>query len=263
MRRIIRNLQAVGALAVIESGLVNDQTIEQASDAFSDRRSKSEFRRVLELPKLDSDSLHEWKNTTPMTLEDMEVQDIDALAWYQPYSDYGQASWGIYFDSKKMNAHARQTYAVVKGVRSLVSPKLVHQVVWDEVMRHEIEHAVQEVTAATLSAFVQNIPSSALGVYGKNPLTFEALATHFKHTDTRYRSKRGAPGEFEFIRTTTAMAPKLPGYRDWNRIDIKAAEDGAYGLPMRVPVSEIADYVRKSLKQPFSAKFLEIPVYVG
>lgn len=263
MQRVIRTLQEVGVEVALNEGLVNASTFDPKPDSFADRRSQLDFRRVTELPKLNSDSLHEWKDSKALNIEDLEPQDIDILAWYQPYSDYGQSSWGIYFDEKKMNSYAQRIYSVAKGIRPLVSPKLVQQIVWDEVMRHEIEHAVQEVTAATLSAFVYKISDTALGVYGKNPLVFEALATHFKHTDARYRNRRGTPGDFEFIRATTAAAPKLAGYRDWNKIDITSAENGAYGLPFSYQVVELADYIRKCLKEPFSSKFLEIPVYTG
>jgi len=262
MKRIISGLQDVAPISVIETGLKQAHKDMENPDAFAERRGNSDFRRVTALPKLDGDSLHEWKSTGSMSIEDLEPQDIDILAWYQPYSDYGPSSWGIYFDEQKMNSYARKIYAVVKGIRPRVSAQLVQQTVWDEVMRHEIEHAVQEFTAATLGVSVSTKPESSLSVYRKNPETFEALATHYKHTDTRYRSHRGAPGEFEFIRHISAIARKPPGYNQWNKIDITSAENAAYRLPATTQVLDVADYFRKCLKEPFSSKFLEIPVYL-
>jgi len=263
MKRIISGLQDVDPISVIETGLKQAHKDMENPDAFAERRGNSDFRRVTALPKLDGDSLHEWKNTGPMSIEDLEPQDIDILAWYQPYSDYGPGSWGIYFDEKKMNSYALRIYAVVKSIRPLTSPQLVQQSVWDEVMRHEIEHAVQELTAAALNVSASTMPETSLSVYRKNPQAFEAIATHYMHTDARYRGRRGAPGECEFIRHISASARKPPGYDQWNKIHITSAENGAYGLPPATQVLDVADYIRKCLKEPFSSKFLEIPVYLG
>ncbi len=263
MKKIIKDLQGFGAIGLIERGLAQEWVEGENSDPFAERRMGPVFRRVTKLPTINQEAIHDWKNTRAISVQEFEPTDIDVLAWYQPYSDYGPDSWGIYFDEAKMNSYARGIYALAKRVRPLVSPHLVQQVVWDEVMRHEIEHAVQEVTAATLSAFVHGLNDSSLGVYAKLPHSFEALATHYMHTDARYRSRRGAPGDFDFVRHVTASAPKPPGYQDWNNVDITVSENNAFGLPLPFQVSTLADHIRKCLKQPFSAKFLEIPIYVG
>ena len=263
MKKIIKNLQDFGAIGLLEAGLAQTWVDGENQDPFAERRRGIAFHRVTNLPTINQDEIHEWENTRPFVLEEFEPTDIDLLAWYQPHSAYGPSSWGIYFDEAKMNSYARSIYALTKRVRPLVHPHLVQRVVWDEVMRHEIEHAVQELTAATLNSFLFPTSGSALDVYRRQARTFEALATHYMHTDTRYRSRRGAPGDFEFVRHVSASAPKPPGYRDWNKIDITSSENNAFGLPLQVQVSQIAGYMRKCLKEPFSAKFLEIPVYIA
>lgn len=262
--RVLRILSEQDPIQLLANGLRQsylDSPERKQQDPFEKRRAQRKFEPIIELPELTSEEIESWKQIEANPFEHVESIEIDLLAWYQPYSDYGPSAWGIYFDEQKMNSYARSIFAAIKRVRSRISPQTVHRLVWDEVMRHEREHCVQELTAAALSTFFTPIDKSSLEIYSQKADDFEALATHFQHTDTAYRSQRGAPGEFNFAKTLTAATTKPAGYKEWNRIDVPRTDASIYEGNKFADVHKIANQFRRQIKKPVSNPYLVIPVY--
>ena len=265
-KRALQILKTIDIVELLSTGLQqryltpNEGDVE---DPFAERRGQRQFERITELPELSIEEASQWGQLSPLGFGDTERVAIDLLAWYQPYSDYGPNDWGIYFDEEKMNGYARDLYRVAKAVRSDISPKLVHSLVWDEVLRHEIEHCVQELTASSLSLLFTPIHKSSLEIYRQDPSSFEALATHFQHTHAAYRTKRDAPGEMNFAKTASAGATKPAGYNNWNRIDVPITESGLYEGNKFSDVHKIANQLRGNLKKPILNPYLDIPKFIG
>lgn len=265
-QRVLKILNTLDAIELLATGLEQrhlDSANGNPLDPFFQHRANRQFARITALPELTSEASSEWRQIEPLHPEVVKPVAIDLLAWYQPYSDYGPQAWGIYFDEKKMNQYAMSIYAAVKSVRSEVAPRTVQGMVWDEVFRHEREHCVQELTASALSALYSPIAKSNLELYYTDIDAFEALATHFQHTDTHYRSSRGVPGELNFAKAVSAIVSKPKGYDQWNRIDVPRTDSALYERNIFPDVHKIANQFRRNLKKPIDNPYLDIPVFVG
>lgn len=219
--------------------------------------------RVNELPDLPRDLAREWEDSRPIEVRDLPETNIDLLAWYQPFSNFGQAEWGIFFDTSKMNQYALMIYSAVKAVRPGVRAETVHRAVWDEVMRHEREHAVQELTLAALVELGVHTALDFNTVYSSSSHVFEALASHAQHTDSVYRSPGSQTIDRNFVRHITSTAPKPAGYRDWDRIDQDVAIERAYALSFIPDLAvTLAVRLRKQVRKVKGNSYIQIPVYL-
>lgn len=221
------------------------------------------FNRVFELPEFPQDNFLEWGQTPPIDAKEIPETNIDLLAWYQPYSNYGPAKWGIYFDSEKMTQYALKVYAAAKLTRPQIKAATVFRAVWDEVMRHEREHAVQEITLAVLVTIGIHPGMDSHSVYTAASESFEALATHYEHTDAVYRKPSSDVIDRNFVKHITASIEKPAGYRNWNRIDLDFAAEKAYGFAYAPDLTlDVAIRVRKLVRKVEANKFVDIPIYI-
>jgi hypothetical protein len=205
----------------------------------------------------------EWEDAPPLDIREISETDIDILAWYQPYSNYGALAWGIYFDTTKMNQHALLVYRVAKSVRPGIKPSTVARAVWDEVMRHEREHVVQELTLAVLVQMGMHPPMDSNSVYFASSKTFEALATHYQQTDAVYRKPTSNVIDRNFVRHITSKIKKPSGYCDWDQINLDTATEDAYRLDF-MPESALglAVKLRKLVRKVVANNYIEIPVFM-
>ena len=221
------------------------------------------YNRVFELPDFQDDLFLEWEEFAPLDIREVPETDVDVLAWYQPYSNFGEVAWGIYFDTAKMNQHALLVYRVAKAVRPDIRPSTVVRAVWDEVMRHEREHAVQELTLAVLVQMGLHPAMDSNSVYFAASDTFEALAAHYQQTDAVYRKPTSNTIDRNYVRHITSSIKKPLGYEDWDRINLDEAAKQAYGRAF-FPDSalEVARRTRKLLRKVLGNTYLELPIYM-
>jgi hypothetical protein len=100
-------------------------------------------------------------------------------------------------------------------------------------------------------------------VYSASAETFEALATHFEHTDAVYRKPTSNSIDRNFVRHVTASTRKPAGYSDWNQINIDSAAGRAFGLSFAPDLAvEIAIRLRKQVRKVVDNKFVDIPIYL-
>jgi hypothetical protein len=237
---------------------------KQAGSTEDSRKKTEGFNQVFELPEFSDDSLREWERTPPLDARELPPFDVDKLAWYQPYSNYGPRAWGIYFDTVKMNHHALLVYAAAKSVRPELKPSTVVRAFWDEVMRHEREHAVQELTLAVLVQMGAHPPMDSNSVYSASAETFEALAAHYQHTDAVYRKPTSDAIDRNFVRHVTASIRKPAGYIDWDQINLDSAAESAFGLSFAPDMAvDIAIRLRKQVRKVVDNRLVDIPIYVG
>jgi len=152
-------------------------------------------------------------------------------------------------------------YLTVKRVRSDITLQQIWNLAWAEVGRHELEHCAQELVLATLAILSgRKLKSFDAETLNHKQVT-EALATHFEHTDTRYKGGAGDLGCRTYARFVSASKPKPSGYEDWNKLDILKAEEA---LCHSIGVFYYPEYpmkIRKLLHARAKNNFIQIPQY--
>lgn len=219
--------------------------------------------RVLELPVSDKQKLRAIEDLSRDS--DWKVDThVDVLAWYAPFAVYGPTRWGIYFDTSKMDDFVSGILGRVWRVRSDIKSKDVEQVVWDQVLRHEIEHCVQElVVALGVMDGVSLLSKTPFEYLKSQMIKTEALASHFETIDPVYR-----PGlkqsDRRLIESVLANRSRPGEYDLWNKIDItvqiRSLENVMNG-PLHFSSTKL-DAVQRTVRNPRKAPFLDIPIYL-
>lgn len=175
--------------------------------------------------------------------EDAEPGDsaVETYAFYHPWHIGGAKYWGIYFRTRKMQARVAR-FERKLGVGGL------HNLIWTEVLEHEMEHYEQEKAIAVAEAFFgvpllgRPYPGAGLElgfganyVNGKRPdtrqevlllsdqgvgqevlLVHEALATARQVAWAERQAQKGvAPGSYPELLRDEILLDALPGYRDF------------------------------------------------
>jgi predicted RNA binding protein YcfA (HicA-like mRNA interferase family) len=160
--------------------------------------------------------------------EEIQEKGFEAMAWYAPYHFYDEETWGIYFDSAKLDQFA---WVIFEGLRadkykSKINPmELAGHMAFGSVYAHEMFHAKVEAILSWLE-----ITSSAArflkykkNVYDKMFLTEgcleEALAnwSSFQWVET-YASQNSLENVDKLLncfKQNLDLSP--PGYRNWRR----------------------------------------------
>lgn len=228
-----------------------------------DRGTTEDFNRVYELPDFSADDFLEWRGTPAINIREIREVNVDLLAWYQPFSNFGDEEWGIYFDIAKINEHALKIYQVAKSVRPQINPSTVVRIVWDEVMRHEREHVVQELILAVLVQLGIHPPMDLNAVYSASNGAFEALATHYEHVDAVYRQQNRDVIDSNFVRHITSRIQKPSGYSDWDDSDLDVAIKKAFGSLIESDITLIvALRLRKVVRWVIGNSFVKVPIYL-
>jgi len=187
----------------------------------------------------------------------------DLLAWYVPYAVAGEDLWGIYFDVDKMERFAELVYALSYRVRPDITRDQVHTFAWDSVARHEVEHAVQELTVAKLVLSYPGIRARLSPTFLRDGGLIETLAAHYEYTDTNYRAAaKGSNKASNFLVHVVAGLQQLPEYREWNWMNIIDAEDQFEAHFSGSRNTKFMPELRKKTKGTFDSAFLTVPTYL-
>lgn len=151
---------------------------------------------------------------------------VDALAWYQPYRTSGASGWGIYFDVIAMSRYCLLVWAECRRINNDVTFRDVVKVLTAEVMRHEVEHAVQEYLLALaiskdqlLLSQIENLASSAPQSYR------ETIASHLEHL-TPMPPRMSVPQSImALIRLQSASIVAPPAYSAWKGTSIQELDE--------------------------------------
>ena len=168
---------------------------------------------------------------------------FEALAWYQAYHYWNEDSWGIYFDSKKLDDFALSIFedlraSDVKGNLQKISAVLAIGLLYS----HEMFHAKVEAAAswselgAGRSQYLPYTKTIYATLVGADGCLEEALANwsawswfsqHLGHG--KFNSNGNSESISRVVQTTLDLSP--PGYRKW-RIggEVKSWREFCYQL---------------------------------
>lgn len=162
--------------------------------------------------------------------QEMEEHGFDAIAWYQPYHVWNENSWGIYFDSAKLDSFARMFVDDLTSSRVYSPHQLAAFLAVGMVLEHEFFHARVEFSASwlELTSLKPLYNRYHSNVYETLPGTSEwleeALANWSSwvwfHSEpvqellgNRYSMDHKAVSDC--LESALDLAP--PGYRDWRK----------------------------------------------
>jgi hypothetical protein len=203
------------------------------------------------------------ENVTPEVAEVIRESSIDAIAWYLPYRFYGEQAWGIYFDSFAMTRLSIEIATIARQIDPSITNTQARKVLYAEVMRHEIEHAIQELLLAkSLQSGTIDVAKAHAADFSKKRSYRETIASHFEHMDT-LQSVRGVDQRSQnIIRHVIEAIGEPPVYREWRQESI-ASLDSRYEteLGVTLPKQELSNEVRALVGGKRSSKYIDIPAY--
>ena len=194
-----------------------------------------------------------------------ETQGIDTLACYKPYRLYGEEQWGIYLDIFAMNRFSVEIATKARILDRSVKNSEARTVTYSEVLRHELEHAIQELILAKAVARgffdLSNIDDKK---FNKTGSYRETLASHFEHLDAIPRVKGLEIRKVNLIRTVLSSAPAPRVYGEWKSRDVQQLDE-RYERELGIwsggePSSSIE---RRLVNGSFKSDYLTVPVYAS
>jgi len=203
------------------------------------------------------------ENMLPVVSREIQERGIHAIAWYLPYRFYGAKAWGIYFDSYAMTRLSIETGTIARQIDPTITNTQARKVLYAEVMRHELEHAIQEVLLAkSLKAGTIDVPKAVVAKFSKKGSYRETIAAHFEHLDP-LQSVRGIDLRRQnVLRYVIERIGQPPVYCEWKHKSI-ADLDGYYETELGVtsPRQELSNEVRSLVGGKPRSKYIDIPVY--
>ena len=180
------------------------------------------------------------------------------LAWYVPRRMGMQ--WGVYFDLTRMMAYSKRVHEAVARLRFVELSEVTNQV-WSQVLRHELEHCVQELVIAKSISRNPSTSELQMGLRRSAQTLTEAIATHYEFTDFAHRSVNGADSNLtNFVST---QIPLSGDYDMWNKINIDNEEmlyENAFGFFPSIERPSIE--FRKLMGGKASSPYITVPTYV-
>lgn len=199
-------------------------------------------------------------NPVKIDASDVNKKPHHVLAWYQPYRFFGPGSWGIYFNLPEMMAYCEQVTLAVPRSRSDIPRHSIYNLVWAQVARHELEHAIHELVLA--QAVIDHGTSPYMfPAKSDSAINFEGLATHYEFAD--YLSKAPYSGMYShgFVSDIVKLMPLPLFYDDWDTIDVQAVEATISKLLGGLSIEAFSNFRNLLGAQPKS-KFLNIPLFL-
>jgi hypothetical protein len=203
------------------------------------------------------------ENMSPIVSGNIRERGIDAIAWYLPYRFYGDKAWGIYFDSFAMTRLSIEIGTLARRIDAAITNTQSRKVLYAEVMRHEIEHAIQELLLAkSLSAGTIDVPRAKAAEFSQNRSYRETIASHFEHLDTLQGIRGISQREINILRHVIETLGEPPVYEDWRSksivdLDIRYEQD----LGVVSHNQELSNEVRELVGGKRKSKYLDIPTY--
>jgi len=225
----------------------------------------------------DSDKRDELK-------KEIQQKGFEAMAWYAPYHQFNEETWGIYFDSEKLDQFA---HVIFEGLRDLkygyynskIDPmELAVHLAFGSVYAHEMFHAKVEAVISWLEITCSDARYLTFkkNVYDRLFLTKgcieEALANWSSFEWVKTYALQNRLEDVEILLTCFKQNLDLspPGYRDW-RFGDKADYWRVFSTQIITGLPECSNLsmplpVPSLLKEPFPFHFVtaDIPVrFVG
>ena len=194
----------------------------------------------------------------------LEEEGIHAIAWYLPYRIHGEANWGIYFDSFAMNRLAFETATTARLLDPSLKNSEARRVLYASVLRHELEHAIQELMMSTalVSGSITR-PQFASKSFARPRSYRESAASHFEHLDELRSISNIERRKVNLVRYVLQEVPAPQEYRAWKSasvfgLDEKFESELGMPLPRGIRTQELRELVGGRASSPY----FEVPVYL-
>jgi len=193
-----------------------------------------------------------------------EGRGLHEIAWYLPYRRYGQARWGIWFDAFAMTRLSMEVATIARLINPGITNSESQKVVYASVMRHEIEHAIQELLLAKSVqandfnlADLTNAPFNVPGSYR------ETIASHFEHLDSLSGLSKIQTSRVNLIRHALQGMAAPPVYDAWRSTSIQHL-DNTYESDLGVVenLGTISGEERRLVNGRSKSSYIDIPVYL-
>ena len=203
------------------------------------------------------------ENMSPVVSGKIGERGIDTIAWYLPYRFYGDKAWGIYFDSFAMTRLSIEIATLARRIDPAITNTQSRKLLYAEVMRHEIEHAIQELLLAkSLNEGTIDVPRAKAADFSQKRSYRETIASHFEHLDNLHGIRGISQREINILRHVIETLGEPPVYADWRYKSI-ADLDMRYERELGVvsPNQELSNEVRELVGGKRNSKYLDIPAY--
>ena len=203
------------------------------------------------------------ENMPPEVTREIQERGIHAIAWYLPYRFYGEKAWGIYFDSFAMNRLSIEIATIARQIDPSITNTQARKVLYAEVMRHEIEHAIQEILLAkSLQAGTIDVSRAMAADFSKKGSYRETIASHFEHLEALQGVRGVDVRRQNILRHVIETTGEPPVYSAWRHESISYL-DGRYEteLGVTLPTQELSNEVRSLIGGKIRSKYIDIPAY--
>lgn len=156
-----------------------------------------------------------------------------------------------------MTEYCERVTKLVQADRSDIARHQIYNAVWQQVARHEVEHAVHELALA--QAVIEGGANPYHFPLPTDPtLNLEALATNFEFYDYLQAQDAGSYGH-GFTASKASQMPLPAGYADWQITDVEAEEAK---LAKRIGGTSPDSFTkfRNTIQSKAKSRFLRIPL---
>ena len=194
----------------------------------------------------------------------IETAGIDAIAWYLPFRVYGETNWGIYFDSFAMSRFAMEVATKCRKLNSAITNSVVQQVLYASVLRHELEHAIQELALATqIKAGTISTGQIRSASFSRPGSYRETIASHLEHFDPLVGVSGMSVRDINIVRHVLREFPSQGPYGQWRNETLDSLDYRyEFDLGRTHDLGELSSELRREIGGRSSSKFIEIPVYL-
>jgi hypothetical protein len=205
-------------------------------------------------------------NASPGVTEVIAQQNgLHAIAWYLPYRFHGESGWGIYFDTFAMTRFSIEVASLARLLDPSVTNSQTRKVVYAAVLRHELEHAIQELLLAkAIQAKTIAIADVASKSFSKTYSYRETIASHFENLDALVGLAKIPTQTINIIRRVLQTLPLPPVYDAWKSSSIEML-DSKYELELGLhplnPLGEPSYLERGLFKGRAKSAYIDIPIY--
>jgi len=155
-------------------------------------------------------------------IEKVEKHGIDSvLAIYKPISLHGDKAWGIRYIHRAIQNYINYLYKKVLVIEPNAKYRVVSELLFQSIRRHEYEHFVQEMVYLGGTLGAASVEDYSI-VMSDPSLCLETTATHFEILDSW--SAKGDKRIRNIVLLALSEVVRNGPYAAWRSADVEAAD---------------------------------------
>jgi hypothetical protein len=176
---------------------------------------------------------------------------------------YGESKWGICFDTFALNRLSFEVATSARQIDSSITNTEARRVIYAAVLRHELEHAIQElVIAEAVVAGVIGVTELWNQEFSNTGSYRETIASHFEHLDVLKNVTKVPPRKQNVIRRVLQRLPAPMVYRDWEFVAVDQLDEKfEKQLRLQTNTESVSSQVRTRVNGNYRSRYLEVPLY--